>query len=201
MQCLRARIRDLDAIIYTHEHSDHLLGLDELRRFCTLHDKRLPVYGSARVLEYIRRIFPYAVQKPPPYKGLPELDLHEISGSFALGHLRITPYCMPHGKTTSLGFRFDDARGPQFAYLTDCKEVSEEIRRDIRGIALLILDALRPTPHPTHLSLSEALDVARDVQPVRALFTHITHDMDHRSMNAELPPNVRLACDEQVVEW
>ncbi len=200
MQCLRAEIGDLDAILYTHEHSDHLLGLDELRRFNTMHDKRLPAYGSARVLECIRRIFPYAVLEAPPYKGLPELDLHEITGPFKLHHLRVTPYRLPHGHTETLGFRFDNARGPRFAYLTDCKEVPAAVRRDIRGIPLLILDALRKTAHPTHLNLEDALAVVKEVKPHRAFFTHIAHEIDHNLTNAELPPAVALAYDGQVLE-
>lgn len=199
-QCLRANISRLDAIIYTHEHSDHLLGLDELRRFRSSTGKRLPTYGSAKVLECIQRIFPYALENPPLYKGLPELDLYEIQGPFELKDLRLTPYWMPHGITQTLGFRFDTLRGPRFAYLTDCKEVSYSIRQDLRGIPLLILDALRKQPHPTHMTLDEALEVVREIRPERALFTHISHEMDHHSINAELPETIQLAYDGQVVE-
>ena len=199
-QCLRANINKLDGVIYTHEHSDHLLGLDDLRRFCLMHNKRIPVYGSSRVNEYIRRIFPYAVRQPAPYKGLPEVELHEINGPFQVGHLRVIPYSMPHGSTTALGFRFDDARGPRFAYLTDCKEVSPEIRRDVREIPLLILDALREKSHPTHLSLDEAIAVVKDTRPGQTLFTHIAHEMDHRGINARLPAGIALAYDGQIVE-
>ncbi len=199
-QCLRANISKLDAILYTHEHSDHILGLDDLRRFCLMHNKRLPAYGSLRVLEYIRRIFPYAVHQPPPYKGLPEVDLREINGPFQIAHLHVTPYRMPHGSTTTMGFRFDDARGPRFAYLTDCKEVSQSIRQDLLGIPLLILDALREKPHPTHLSLDEALAVVKDIRPGQVLFTHIAHEMDHRNTNAKLPAGAALGYDGQVIE-
>ena len=107
---------------------------------------------------------------------------------------------MPHGATTTLGFRFDDERGPRFAYLTDCKEVSPAICRDIRGIPLLILDALRDKPHPTHLSLSEALVVAKEIRPGQTLFTHIAHEMEHRRTNAGLPSGMALAYDGQVIE-
>jgi phosphoribosyl 1,2-cyclic phosphate phosphodiesterase len=199
-QCLRSQVDNVDAIFYTHEHSDHLLGLDELRRFCSLHEKRLPVYASEKVIEYINRMFPYAVQKPPPYKGLPELDLHEVTGPFSFKHLRVVPYEMPHGSTKSLGYRFEDHRGVRFAYLTDCKEVSSSIRKDLRGIPLLILDALRKTPHPTHLSLSEALQVVSDIQPQQTFFTHVSHDLDHHQTNAELPAHVRLAYDNLSIE-
>jgi phosphoribosyl 1,2-cyclic phosphate phosphodiesterase len=199
-QCLRSKIQDINAIFYTHEHSDHLLGLDELRRFCVVHDKRLPVYGSKRVLEYIERIFPYAILNPPPYKGLPELDLHEVTGPFSFHHLKVVPYRMPHGSTQSLGYRFEDDRGVQFAYLTDCKEVSSEIRQELRKIPLLILDALRHKPHPTHLSISEALEVVNDIQPGKTFFTHIAHEVDHHRTNSELPANVSLAYDTLSVE-
>lgn len=199
-QCLRANIGDLDAILYTHEHSDHVLGLDELRRFCVIHDKRLPAYGSGRVLRSIERIFPYAVGAPPPYKGLPELDLHEIDGAFLLGPWRLRPYWLPHGETQSMGFRFDEDGRPVFAYLTDCKDVPVAVRKEIRGIPLLILGVLRKRPHPTHLSIREALEVVAEVRPSRTLFTHICHELDHSPINAELPRGVALACDEQVVE-
>ena len=199
-QCLRAKIRDLDAILYTHEHSDHVLGLDELRRFCMLHDKRLPAYGSERVLHCIERIFPYAVSAPPPYKGLPELNLHKIDGPFSLGPWRLYPFRMPHGKTESMGFRFDKDGTPRFAYLTDCKMVPAAVRKGIHKIPLLILGVLREKPHPTHLSVSEALEVIGEIHPARTLFTHLCHEMDHHIMNAKLPPGVALARDEQVVE-
>ena len=199
-QCLRSKIHNIDAIFYTHEHSDHLLGLDELRRFCTLHNKRLPVYAGKKVMEYIHRIFPYAVQNPPPYKGLPELDLHEVTGPFSFAHLNVIPYLMPHGSTSTLGYRFDDHRGACFAYLTDCKEVPAAIRSELRGIPLLILDALRKTPHPTHLSIHEALEVVRDIQPERTFFTHICHELEHHQTNSELPANTSLAYDTLSVE-
>jgi len=199
-QCLRANVQKVDAIVYTHEHSDHLLGLDEIRRFCAMDQKRLPAYGSARVIEYIQRIFPYAVENPPRYKGLPEVDLHEIQGAFQVGTLRLTPYRMPHGSTETLGFCFADAEGTHFAYLTDCKEVPAAIRTSIKGVPLLILDALRKVPHPAHLSVGEALEVVRDVQPGRTLFTHICHELEHHHTNAELPAGVSLAYDGQVIE-
>jgi len=199
-QCLRANVQRIDAVVYTHEHSDHLLGLDELRRFCSIQDSRIPVYGSSRVLEYIQRIFPYAVSTPPPYKGLPELDLHEIRNPFELGKFKMTPYKMPHGSTETFGFRFEDARGTRFAYLTDGKKISEEIRRDIRNIPLLILGVLRKTPHPTHLSVSEAMEVVEDIRPQKAFFVHMAHEIDHDSVNSELPENIRLAYDELILE-
>jgi phosphoribosyl 1,2-cyclic phosphate phosphodiesterase len=199
-QCLRARIQGLDAILYTHEHSDHILGLDDLRRFCSIQDQRIPAYASEKVIAYIHRMFPYAVEKPPPYKGLPEIDVHEIRGPFQLGPFMLTPYQLPHGRTQSLGFRFSDQHGPRFAYLTDCKEVAPEIRRELKGIPLLILDALRKTPHPTHLSVSEALEVVSEIQPGQTFFTHIAHELDHEAMNAELPGQVRLAYDGLQVE-
>jgi phosphoribosyl 1,2-cyclic phosphate phosphodiesterase len=199
-QCLRAKVHNVDTVFYTHEHSDHLLGLDELRRFCILHDKRIPVYASKKVMEYIERMFPYALHKTAPFKGLPELDLHEINGPFKFGHLNVVPYAMPHGSTQTLGFRFEDHRGIRFAYLTDCKEVPSSIRKELQGIPLLILDALRKKPHPTHLSLDEALAVVADIQPQKTFFTHICHDLDHQQTNSELPPNVSLAYDTLTIE-
>lgn len=198
-QCIRENITHLDAILYTHEHSDHILGMDELRRFTTLNGRRLPAYGSPEVLAYLRRIFPYALQNPPLYPGLPQVDLHCIEGPFALGPFQVTPYRMPHGLIETLGFRFDDSSGPRFAYLTDCKEVSLPIRKSIQGVPLLILDALRKKPHPTHLSVEGALEVVRDVKPQQAFFMHIAHDLDHDETNSELPEGVSLAFDQLTI--
>jgi phosphoribosyl 1,2-cyclic phosphate phosphodiesterase len=199
MQCIREKITNLDAILYTHEHSDHILGLDELRRFSIMHQKRLPAYGSPEVLAYIRRMFPYALQNPAPYPGLPQVDLHVIEGPFRLGPFQVTPFRMPHGLIESLGYRFDDAAGPRFAYLTDCSEVSPTIRKSIAGVPLLILDALRKKPHPTHLSIDGALDVVKNVNPGKTFFMHIAHDLDHDEVNSELPEGVSLAYDQQVI--
>jgi phosphoribosyl 1,2-cyclic phosphate phosphodiesterase len=200
-QCLRAGVDRLDAILFTHEHSDHLLGLDEVRRYCVLQKQRLPVYGAPKVLEYIRRIFPYAVSNPPPYKGLPELDLHAITGTFQMGGLTVIPFSLPHGSTQTLGFRFDDPQeGPCLAYLTDCKEVDPTTRAALKNVPVLVLDALRKAPHPTHLSLDEALEVVRDIQPGHTYFTHIAHESDHETVNAELPDRVQLAYDGLVLE-
>lgn len=199
-QCLRARINDIDGIVCTHEHCDHILGLDEVRRFCFVHDKRIPVYGPAPVLESIRRIFPYAVKHPPPYKGLPELDLHEITGPFNFGPFRITSHRLPHGPVFAvLGLEFD-AGGKRFAYFTDCSAVPDEVRQAVRGIPLLILDALRHTPHPTHLNLKQALEVVADIRPQQALLTHLGHEFDHRVTNAQLSAGVALAYDGQMVD-
>lgn len=199
-QCLRANVQRLDAILLTHEHNDHLIGLDELRRFCALQDCRLPLYGRKPVLACVERIFPYALHRPPPYKGLPEFDLHEIGGPLALGPFRITPHLLPHGAADVLGLVFSDERGTRFAYYTDCSAVPAAAREPLRGIPLLILDALRRRAHPSHLTIDQALEVVRDVRPARTLLTHICHDLDHAATNAGLPQDVRLAHDGLTVE-
>ncbi|MDD2707406.1 MAG: MBL fold metallo-hydrolase [Verrucomicrobiae bacterium] len=201
LQCLRAGIDRVDAVIYTHEHADHILGVDELRPLCLRQDSRIPLYGSARVLENIRRIFPYAVHQPPPYKGLPQVDLHEITGTFRIGHIGITPFELPHGpRFKSHGFIFNEGRGPCLGYFTDCKAVPENARRSLKGIKILILDALRKNDHLTHLTLSEALEIVREIQPGHAYFTHMNHEMDHATVSAELPRGVQLAHDGLVID-
>ncbi len=199
-QCLRANVQRLDAVLLTHEHNDHLIGLDELRRFCVLQDGRLPLYGRGEVLQCVERIFPYAVRRPPPYKGLPEFDLHEVVGPLVIGPLRLTPHLLPHGAAEVLGLVFSDERGPRFAYYTDCSAVPPVARESLCGIPLLILDALRHRPHPSHLTIEQALEVARDTRPERVLFTHICHELDHAATNAKLPEGVRLAHDGLIVE-
>lgn len=200
MQCLRAGLRKIDAIVYTHEHSDHILGLDDLRRFNWIQGRRIPAHGSAKVLEYLRRIFPYALEDSPSYKGLPQIDLKLIEETFDVGPFRLTPYELPHGATRTLGFLFERKANPSFAYLTDCKDVPPPVCSALRGIPLLILDGLRPTMHPTHLSIPESLEVAREIGAIKTLFTHIAHDVDHEATNRTFPSNVALAHDGLAVE-
>jgi phosphoribosyl 1,2-cyclic phosphate phosphodiesterase len=200
-QCLAHNVRRLDAVLVTHTHADHVLGLDDVRRFC--HGGRvLPLYAGRQDLETLGRIFPHAFDPALREAGWPLIDGHpfEPSVPFRIGSARITPLELPHGRFTVHAFLFEDAAGPRFAYATDCKAVPPAALDRLRNVPVLVLDALRRRPHPTHMNLAEALAAVAEIRPGRVWFTHICHELDHAAVESELPPNVRLAYDGLVVE-
>jgi phosphoribosyl 1,2-cyclic phosphate phosphodiesterase len=194
-QALACGMARVDAILFTHSHADHVMGLDEVRRFNILQRASIPCYGDARTLEELRKTFSY-IFDPATARGggLPQISLHEIDGPFTLGGLTITPIPLLHGARPILGFRVGG-----FAYLTDCNAIPESSWPLLVGVRTLVLDALRDRPHPTHFSVAEAIAVAARLRPERTLFTHICHDLPHAATCARLPAGVELAYDGQVL--
>lgn len=193
-QCLRENIWHVDAAIFTHAHTDHVMGFDDLRRFAAVRGGRMPVYASAETMADLERVFAFAFHTENPWPGYLKPEPHIIFGPFSLGKTRIAPLPVPHGESTTYGYLFSRDGVKLLAYLSDCSGVPNDIADKIRGVELLVIDALRPKPHPTHLSVEQALEAASRVQPARTLFTHIAHELA-QSAESELPPGVGIAHD------
>jgi len=197
-QALRAPIERVDAILYTHAHADHILGLDDVRPFNYRQRSEIPIYASQDTLDAVRRVFRYAFEPEPKQTSIPRLKLHPIEDHpFDLFGLPITPLPVKHGDATILGFRFGSA-----AYITDQSGIPEATKEKLQDLDVLFLDALRHKPHPTHSTVAQSLKWAEELKPRRTFFTHISHDLGHVATEATLPANVRLAYDglEIVVE-
>jgi phosphoribosyl 1,2-cyclic phosphate phosphodiesterase len=198
MQALRASIERVDAILYTHAHADHILGLDDVRPFNYRQRSEIPIYAMRETLDAIRRVFRYAFEPEPAQTSIPKLKLHPIEDEpFDLFGLTITPLPVMHGESQILGFRFGAA-----AYITDQSDIPEGTKEKLHGLDVLFLDALRHKPHPTHSTVAQSLKWVEELKPRRTFFTHICHDLGHASTEAALPAGVHLAYDglEIVVE-
>jgi len=190
-QALRAKIGHIDAIVFTHSHADHIMGLDDVRPF-NFHQKgRIPIYASVDTMSSIQRCFQYVFENVERQTHIPKLETNIIDGAaFDLFGLEFRPIPVLHGKQTIYGFRFGGA-----AYLTDHSEIPESSMERLEGLDVLFLDALRHKPHPTHSTVERSVKTVERLAPRRAFFTHICHDLPHARTEAQLPPNIRLAYD------
>lgn len=197
LQCVRERIVWIDQFILTHQHADHIVGMDDLRRFCDLMGgKALPVYSTAEGLVRVRDIYPYAIRERAMTKGYAAFQLLPMPAQLELPQGTIQSTLLPHGDVQTLGLLFTErSSGKRFAYYTDCKRVPPEAVALARGADVVVLDGLRPTVHASHLSIAEAVAVAQEIAAPRTFLTHLTHLSDHGPTDAALPPGVRLAYD------
>jgi len=195
MQCLREGITRLDAALITHAHTDHIMGFDDMRRFCEMEDKEMPVYASAETMEGLRNTFRYAFDEPQTWKNYLRLAPELIQGPFQLGDTTVVPVDLPHGKFTTTGYVFHRNDRKLLAYFTDCSELPPAAVEAARGAELLVLDALRDRPHPTHMNFDQAIVAARSVGPASTLFIHLCHEVSHAEKQQELPPGFHLAYD------
>lgn len=190
-QMLRAGVKDLDAIIYTHEHKDHIAGLDDIRPFNYLLHKVIDIYATERVQEALRREFAY-IFADTKYHGLPQIKIHTVTDEvFNIGETAITPIEVMHYKLPVLGYRFGD-----FTYITDAKTISDESLEKIKGSQYLVINALQKEDHISHFTLSEAIAFADKAGAEITYFTHMSHNLGrHADVEKELPPYVKLAYD------
>lgn len=190
-QLLRERLKVLDAVVFTHEHKDHIAGLDEVRAFNYFNRMRMPVYATKRVQEAIRREFAYIFSEEK-YPGVPEIDLYEITDQpFSIKDLLFTPIDVWHYKLPVKAFRMGD-----FTYITDANFIPAAEKEKIKGSKVIVINALRREPHISHYTLSEAIALATELQPQKAYLTHISHQLGlHEQVSKELPDFVELAYD------
>jgi phosphoribosyl 1,2-cyclic phosphate phosphodiesterase len=190
-QALRHDLRHVEAVLFTHAHADHVMGLDDVRRFNMMSRQPMPLFGEAVTLGEIRQTFRYAFDTSAPRGGgVPDLRLWPVAGPFCLGRHEIVPIPVLHGPWSVLGFRIGS-----FAYLTDCNAIPPASLEKLVGLDTLVLDALRHRPHPTHFSVDEAVAMAMRIGARQTWFTHIAHDLGHEATNDTLPPGMALAYD------
>lgn len=189
-QALRHDIDRIDAVLYTHAHADHVLGLDELRLYNWRQKSPIPAYGSERTLAAVKRTFWYVFDDDPPESTRPALELNAVDGPFTLFGRKVQPVPVDHGKLPIDGWRV----GP-FAYLTDVSRIPDSSYALLEGLEVLVLSALRARPHPTHLTVEAAVAEAQRIGARRTLFTHLSHELGHAATHAGLPDGVELAYD------
>jgi phosphoribosyl 1,2-cyclic phosphate phosphodiesterase len=196
-QAIREKIDRLDAVIYTHAHADHILGLDDLRPL-SFHrpEGKIPLYANARTANVIRGVFRYIFDSDYKYGGLAQVEMNVIDGPIELFGTKFDPVPVLHGDAEIWGFRFGSA-----AYLTDFSQIPEASFKKLENLDIVFLDALRHRPHPTHSTVENSLAIIERLQPRRAFFTHICHDLAHEETNAALPPHVRLSHDGLKLEF
>jgi phosphoribosyl 1,2-cyclic phosphate phosphodiesterase len=190
-QLLRERVKTLDAVVFTHEHKDHIAGLDDVRAFNYLQNKNVPVYASEQVQLALKREFAY-IFSGNDYPGIPKIDLITIHhSSFIIGDIPIIPINVWHYKMQVKVFRIKD-----FTYITDANKIEAAEKEKIKGSKIIVINALRKEPHISHFTFQEAIDFIAEMQPEQAYFTHISHQLGkHEDIEKELPNNIRLGFD------
>jgi len=197
LQCLREGVERADIFILTHGHTDHVAGMDDLRRFCDLLGGRaLTVYSTGDGMGRVHAIYPYAIMERPLVRGYPAFNLTEMPPVLDLPQGTIRSTLLPHGGVDTLGLIFTErSSGKKFTYYTDCKSVPREAIEFARGADVVVLDGLRPLPHPSHMSIDEAVAVAQEIAASRTLLTHLTHLNDHAELATALPAGIEPAYD------
>jgi phosphoribosyl 1,2-cyclic phosphate phosphodiesterase len=190
-QLLREKTKRLDAVVFTHEHKDHIAGLDEVKAFNFINKMRMPVYATFRVQEAIKREFAYIFYEEK-YPGIPEIDLLTVENDpFTIGELTLLPINVMHYKLPVKGYRIND-----FAYVTDANFIADAEKEKLKNLDVLVLNALRREPHVAHFTFDQAIAIVKELKPRKAYFTHISHQLGkHEDLAKELPSNIELAFD------
>lgn len=197
LQCLANNVAWIDLFVLTHGHADHITGMDDLRRFCDLlGGEALTVYSTDEGISRVLSIYPYAIMERPVVRGYAAFKLKEMPERLELPQGVIESTLLPHGGVNTLGLVFTErSSGRKLTYYTDCKRVPQAAVEMARGSDLVVLDGLRPQPHPSHMSIDEAVVAAAEIGAPLTYLTHLTHLSDHAQTEAALPASVRLAHD------
>lgn len=199
LQALRENIKSIDAIFFTHLHSDHTGGLDDLRPYYFVHSKPINIYGNQETLNEIKRVYSYIFKRDPKYKGgkLPELIPIELENyeKFSLFNHEFQSIPILHSEMEVIGYRIGN-----FAYITDCSYISEKSLELLNNLEVLIVDGLREKPHPSHFTIFQSVELAEKIKPKQTFLTHMSHDLDYEKTNAKLPKNIELAYDGLQIE-
>jgi len=195
-QAIREGIQHLDAVIYTHAHADHILGLDDTRPLTYRHESKVPLYARGATADAIEQVFKYIFDADYKFGGLARVAMNRVKNEYPDFGAKFEVVPVIHGETEIDAFRFGNA-----AYLTDFSAIPESSMAKLEGLDILFLDALRYKPHPTHSSVEQSLAIVERLNPKRTFFTHISHDLPHEATNAKLPPNVRLSYDGLKLEF
>lgn len=190
LQLTGQKVFDVEAVLITHTHADHVMGMDDLRSLCIRDGRAMPVYTLPAYQDDIRRIYPYAFKEFPAGIFVPRFDLRDVPPVLSVGGLEILTFVVAHGPTPVVGIRVGD-----FAYITDVSEIPPAAWDLLQGLDVLMIDAVRIHPHPNHFHLSRAIEVAQALRPRQTFFTHLSHDYDHDRTNSELPKGIELAYD------
>ena len=197
LQCVEHGVKWIDFFILTHGHADHVVGMDDLRRFCDQREgEALPVYSTDEGMARVLAVFPYTIVDRSIVRGYPAFKLLQMPARLELPEGNIESTLLPHGGVNTLGLVFTErSTGRKFAYYTDCKRVPREAVALARGADVLVIDGLRPAPHPSHMNIPEAIAAAAEIGARQTYLTHMTHHVDHGQMSAELPKGVALGYD------
>ena len=189
-QALAADLNRVDAVLYTHTHADHLHGIDDLRAFCQIQKKQIPLYGKADAMQHIQQKFGYAIRAPGDFWDLPVLSLNPVQQAFKVLDVEIIPIPLKHGYSDILGYRIGN-----MAYLTDVSEIPESSLKLLSGLDILMLDCLRYQPHYTHINVEQSLSYASQICARDTYFMHMTHEIEYEKLSAELPAHIHVAYD------
>ncbi|MBU4199593.1 MAG: MBL fold metallo-hydrolase [Verrucomicrobia bacterium] len=193
-QVLTFKVPRVDALLYTHSHTDHIVGFDDIRRFNVIQKQAIPVYGSAATLGDLTRIFPYVIRQAPSGVTYPRVELRPIAGPFRIGEVAVEPIPVEHADLPTIGFRLQ-AEGHAVAYVPDCHAMDEATIRSLTGLDVMILDALRPEFHPTHFNLAESIAILQRIGARRSFITHIGHQMSHEQAQQALSTGMTVPHD------
>ena len=198
-QALAYHIRQIDAVLFTHSHADHVMGFDDIRVFNVIQDRVIPAYGHAVTMSDVKRIFDYVDTEGEPGVYRPRIEFLDVHGPFAVGAVDVLPVSVVHWEKPTYGYVFthDEVR---IAYVPDCKAMSDEVVDALRGVDVMVLDGLRHREHRTHLTVAECIDLLQRIGAKQSYMIHMTHDLDHEETERELPDGIRLSYDGLTVE-